>query len=168
MLARQALYCLSHASSPFCSGYFADSVWLFAEASLDHNPPILHFLLILIWQALEQQACATTPSFFPLRWGLANFLPRLFWNAILLISASYLVWDDRHEALHPAIDWDETHTVCPSWSSTSVLLISASKVARITGMSHWQLTCSFLFIFPVFLYVYVRTYEHKSSPHLPF
>jgi hypothetical protein len=27
-LARQALYCLSHSFSPFCSDYFADSVLL--------------------------------------------------------------------------------------------------------------------------------------------
>jgi hypothetical protein len=41
MLARQAFYPLSHAYSPFCSGYFGDRVLLFAQASLDCDPPIL-------------------------------------------------------------------------------------------------------------------------------
>jgi hypothetical protein len=32
---------LSHASSPVCCGYFGDGVSLFAQVSLDHDPPIL-------------------------------------------------------------------------------------------------------------------------------
>jgi hypothetical protein len=47
MLARQELNCLSHASSPFCSGYFGDRVLLFVQVSLDCDPPILCFLLSL-------------------------------------------------------------------------------------------------------------------------
>jgi hypothetical protein len=40
------------------------------------NPPILRFLpLLLGWQA-----SATTPSFFPLTWGLENCLPWLASN----------------------------------------------------------------------------------------
>jgi hypothetical protein len=35
-------------------------------------------------------------------------------------------------------------TICPSWLQTVILLISASWVARITGVSHW---CPALFIF---------------------
>jgi hypothetical protein len=34
--ARQALYCLSCTSSPFCAGYFGGRVSLSAQASLDH------------------------------------------------------------------------------------------------------------------------------------
>jgi hypothetical protein len=45
LLARQALYCLSHAFNPFCSGYFGDKISLFAHASLDDHPSILGFLL---------------------------------------------------------------------------------------------------------------------------
>jgi hypothetical protein len=29
------LYCLSHASNPFCSGYFGDRVSFFAQVDLD-------------------------------------------------------------------------------------------------------------------------------------
>jgi hypothetical protein len=35
---------LGHTSSPFCSGYFGDKVLLFAQATLDCDLPILHFL----------------------------------------------------------------------------------------------------------------------------
>jgi hypothetical protein len=44
VLARQALYFLSHSSSHFCSGYFGDrdSLLFFVQAGLDCNPPILH------------------------------------------------------------------------------------------------------------------------------
>jgi hypothetical protein len=31
-----------------------------------------------------------------------------------------------------------SQTICPGWLETSILLISASWVARITGMSHWH------------------------------
>jgi hypothetical protein len=44
MLMTQALYCLNHASSPLCSGYFGDRISLFAQTSLDSDPPILSFL----------------------------------------------------------------------------------------------------------------------------
>jgi hypothetical protein len=37
------LYCLSHVSSSFCSGYFEDRVLLFAQAGLDLDPHILSF-----------------------------------------------------------------------------------------------------------------------------
>jgi hypothetical protein len=34
--------------------------------------------------------------------------------------------------------WDRVSwTICPSWLRTLILLISASWVARITGVSHW-------------------------------
>jgi hypothetical protein len=39
--------CLSHASSPVCSGYFGDKFLLFAQTGLDCNPPILCFLASL-------------------------------------------------------------------------------------------------------------------------
>jgi hypothetical protein len=46
MFDRQVLYHLSHAFSPFCSGYFGDRVLLFAWTCVDQDP-ILHFLLSL-------------------------------------------------------------------------------------------------------------------------
>jgi hypothetical protein len=35
-------------------------------------------------------------------------------------------------------------TVCPRWLWTTILLISASWVARITGMSHWHPACDWV------------------------
>jgi hypothetical protein len=66
MLPRQVH--LSHNLSPSCSGYFRDRVLFFAQASLDYNPPIFCFLLLL-----GGQVCTTMPSFFPLRWVLKSF-----------------------------------------------------------------------------------------------
>jgi hypothetical protein len=31
-----------------------------------------------------------------------------------------------------------SRTVCPGWLQTLILLISASPIARITGVSHWH------------------------------
>jgi hypothetical protein len=72
VVARQALYCLSYAASPFCSGYVGERLSFFAQEGLNHDPPILCFLLPLGWQV-----CTTTPSLFPLRWGLANFFAQV-------------------------------------------------------------------------------------------
>jgi hypothetical protein len=44
VMARQALYSLSHTSS---SGYFGDRALLFVQAGLDHNPHILSFPSLL-------------------------------------------------------------------------------------------------------------------------
>jgi hypothetical protein len=41
------LYSSSRASIHFCSGYFGNRVLLFSQAGLDHDPPILHLLLLL-------------------------------------------------------------------------------------------------------------------------
>jgi hypothetical protein len=46
VFSRQTLYHLSHTFSLFfCSGYFGDEVLLFVLAGLEHNLPILSFLL---------------------------------------------------------------------------------------------------------------------------
>jgi hypothetical protein len=101
MLARQALYCLSHASSSFCSGYFGDRFSLFVLTSLDHNS-ILSFLLSLGWQL-----CTTTPSFFLLRWGShKTFCWGWTRTMMLLISAASVAWDGRQAPLHSTISWD--------------------------------------------------------------
>jgi hypothetical protein len=67
-LARQGLYCLSHTSSPFYSGYFGDKVLLFVLPGMDHDHTILHFLPHLRWQV-----CITKFSYW-LRWGIVNSL----------------------------------------------------------------------------------------------
>jgi hypothetical protein len=34
-------------------------------------------------------------------------------------------------------------TICPGWSQTTIILISASRVARISDVSHWVPSCFF-------------------------
>jgi hypothetical protein len=71
VLARQeALYCLSHTSRPFCSGYFGYRVSLFAQAGLDSNTPILSF----------SPSPPTPTPHPPLRQGLKNFFALLAWS----------------------------------------------------------------------------------------
>jgi hypothetical protein len=36
--------------------------------------------------------------------------------------------------------WRVSKAVCPGWPRTGIILISASQVARITGVSHWYPT----------------------------
>jgi hypothetical protein len=77
---KQVLYCLSHASNPFCSGYFGNSVLLFAQASLDHDP---------IFPGMT--GVHTMPSYFLLRWGVLqafSFWSGLAWIMTLPVSAS--------------------------------------------------------------------------------
>jgi hypothetical protein len=105
-LARQVLYCLSYDSSPFCSGYLvagrecshfllrlAWSMVLLFEASCHHwdDSHILHAQLFSHWGG-----------------GPINFFFYLdgTGSAILPISASHVIWDDRHTLPCPAIGWD--------------------------------------------------------------
>jgi hypothetical protein len=66
----------------------------------------------------------------------SHFFPELAWIIILLISVSWVAWDDKHIAPHLAVGWNGVSTTfCPDWPWTTTLPISASQVARITGMS---------------------------------
>jgi hypothetical protein len=94
----QVLCYLNQASSLFCSGYFGDRVTLFAQACLDHHPPILCSLLSLVWQVQT-----TMLSFFLLRWGLFQSFCLGWPGTAILISASHVAW---HIPLLPAISWD--------------------------------------------------------------
>jgi hypothetical protein len=42
-----------------------------------------------------------------------------------------------------------SQTICSDWPQTEILLVSASQVARITGMSHWHLAIIFHYLFPI-------------------
>jgi hypothetical protein len=73
---------------------------------------------------------------------------------LLLLFCSTGAWTQglHLELLHQPYFWKGffeigSHgTICPIWLQTSILLISASWVARITGVSHWYLApnCHFL------------------------
>jgi hypothetical protein len=79
-----------------------------------------------------------------LRKGL-HFLPMRPWTTILLFML-LCSWDDRHVPPCPPIGWDGVfRTFCPNWPWNAILLISASQVARITGVSHQCLTYKYIF-----------------------
>jgi hypothetical protein len=90
-LARQVLYHLSHAPSPFCFGYFWDK--------------FSHFML---WTR-------TLPFMLPIQlgWQKDSTAP-----SFLLFVMVFL------------------RTFCQGWHGTMILLISASRVARVTGVTH--------------------------------
>jgi hypothetical protein len=120
---------------------------------------------ILLPQPLSQ-VFVTTPSIsgrdfllLLLRWSFPDFFPGLAsQTSILPISTSWVaviiffffgwtwVWTQVQTtwATPPALSvkvfifWDTlSQTICPGWLWTTILLISASWVARITGVSHW-------------------------------
>jgi hypothetical protein len=130
VLAKQALYHLRYNHSPFCSGYFGHRVLLFAQVSLDPDPPILGFLLLPGWQAH-----ASMPSFW-LTQGLSNFYPPgLPGTAVLSISASHIVWGACHHT-QLLFEIGVLLIFLPVWPPTLFLPISSCQVATIIGMSH--------------------------------
>jgi hypothetical protein len=52
------------------------------------------------------------------------------------ISASSVAWDNRYLTRNLAIGWDGGLWTCRGRPWTAILLISASQVARITGVSY--------------------------------
>jgi hypothetical protein len=126
---------MSHTSSSFCFSCFWDRVSLYALACLDSDIPIIHPTVATL------TGRTTMSKFFPLRWGLPNFLLGLVWNSHLPYLSLSCCWDGRCVPLHPGIDWDGVlGTFCPSWLQTAILPISASQIVRITGVSHLYLS----------------------------
>jgi hypothetical protein len=77
MLARQALYCLSHTSSPYYSGYFEDKFSLFAQASL-HCGPI--YSSHNSWGDRHASPCSAFAIEMGRGWVLQTFCLWLPWN----------------------------------------------------------------------------------------
>jgi hypothetical protein len=96
--------------------------------------PTINFSPSLGWQA-----CATMLSFFPLRWGLANFLLGLPGTMIFLILVSCIAGMISIRPCTQLLVEIWSQTFCLDWPQTVILLISASQVARITGMNYWWL-----------------------------
>jgi hypothetical protein len=66
----------------------------------------------------------------------SHFLPRLNWNRDPPCLSLPHSWANSHVSPHPDIGWDGIlWTICPSWPQIAILLISASQVAKITGLS---------------------------------
>jgi hypothetical protein len=76
---------------------------------------------------------------FLLRWGLMNFiLPRLTWNYYSPDLSLLWSWNDKSHASVPSYWLRLGLTNFFAWGSpqTAILLITTSKVARITDKSH--------------------------------
>jgi hypothetical protein len=119
-------------SSPFTRVIF--KVSLLTQANLHYNPPILCFRLYL-----GGQVYTTTRSFFPIKIGISWLFFCLGWpgTTVFPISASPVVWGDRHTTLHPAVSWDgASWSVCLDWPLKHSPPVSASQFARIAGVSH--------------------------------
>jgi hypothetical protein len=68
---------------------------------------------------------------------LQTVLPGLDETHNLQISVSHVAWDDRHTPLCPGIGWDGVSLIFfQGWPQTRILWLSASQVARITGIRH--------------------------------
>jgi hypothetical protein len=63
---------------------------------------------------------------------------------------------------------DILQIICPSWPWTTILLISASQVARITGVCHWCPATSYRLFVYVFIYAFLAwsfgVISQKSLP----
>jgi hypothetical protein len=83
--------------------------------------------------------CSTTLAMPPALVIWLHFLFRLIWTAVLLFYASHCSWHDRHEWLCPTFfQWiGVSQIILHSWLGVMILLISASQVAKIAGVSHW-------------------------------
>jgi hypothetical protein len=73
---------------------------------------------------------ATHPAFFPLGWKL------FAWNHDPLDLSLLSSWG--WQVCTTAPNFSLRCGLCPGWPQTTVLLISASKVVRIIGVSHWH------------------------------
>jgi hypothetical protein len=111
-----------------CSGNFQDRVLLFCLSQLcpqssnfmlptvSHNDQLFFWLKGILQTFLFRLAWNHNPPDL-------SFLHRLGWQACTSIPNYWLRWD--------------LVNFCPSWTSTTILLISASQVARIMGVNHW-------------------------------
>jgi hypothetical protein len=105
-----------------------------------------------------------------------NFFPSIICkNPMSLFFCGSEVWTQglHLEPLHQSlfvmgfVKIGSRELFCPGWLETLILLISASWVVRITGMSHWCLTIC-LFIIPLYTSEIVLVFNRKSYTHIWF
>jgi hypothetical protein len=103
---------------------------------------------VLARQALYHFSHAPSPFCFRCFFNRVSRLcpgwPRWRYKDIVGLLCS---WDDSHAPTCPAfIDWKTvSKTFCPGWPQTTILLISAFQVVRITGVSHCAWPMYFLY-----------------------
>jgi hypothetical protein len=130
VLARQSATPPESRLQPFCSWLFWSSNLAFCPGQT--GPRSFYFMLPSV-------ACSAMPSFS--HWD--GVLQTYFFAWTGLEPQSSPSYPSKHLGMTgtrppcPTIDWDEfSLTFCLGWPGT-ILRISASQVARITGVSHW-------------------------------
>jgi hypothetical protein len=129
-LARQVFYPLSHASSPFCCGYFWDRALLFARASLDCDSST--YASRHRWGDSCGPPCpASSP--LPHHWDEVSwtyFLPGPAWTRTLLSTLPTVAgMTGTHHHIQLLVELVVSRTFCLGW------LPDLSFPSRITGMS---------------------------------
>jgi hypothetical protein len=99
----------------------------------------------------------------------ATWLSFFFFCAVLGFELRASPWATPPALFCDGIFWDRvSQTICPGWLRTTILLISAYWVARITGMSHWHLASNILLFYRFCLctYSFWEAVDSLSSYHL--
>jgi hypothetical protein len=117
---------------------------------------------------------AMPPAFFALVTFQIGFCIYAWTNHNPPIYTFQSSWDDRCSSPRPS--WWRWHLskfffFCLCWPQTTTLLMSASQVIRIMGMSHWAWLGSATLLFFAVLGFELRAYTlsyYASSPHPPF
>jgi hypothetical protein len=88
---------------------------------------------------------STSPFCIGYFWDRVSFYARAAWIVILLFELPCRTWmTDMYHYPQLLIEMGVSRTFCLGWPQTLILPISASLVARITGVSHHTWPCAFL------------------------
>jgi hypothetical protein len=97
-------------------------------------------------------------------------LRQLFFFFFAVLGLELRAFTLRHSPIPIFCDrvfWDRaSQTICPGWFRTVILLIFASWVARMTGVSHWCLEAALFFRYPRWFYPSVRVMNHWKGKEL--
>jgi hypothetical protein len=122
---RQIFYCLSQSASPCVCGVGCVCVCVRAR--------------VCVCVCVRARVCVCVCMCVCVLGVFALRSLKLFARAGLKLQSSWSVYVCvcMYLCVYVGCFWDKvTQTICPGWPQTSVLLISASQVARLTGMSH--------------------------------
>jgi hypothetical protein len=105
--------------------------------------PVLGFeLRALYWLSRSSTTWATPPALSTT--PLPSFFSSLFFSTGAWTQDLYLEPLQQSFFCNRVFQDRVLRIICPGWLRTAILLISASRVARITGVSHWHPASKFL------------------------
>jgi hypothetical protein len=162
-----------------CILYLSICAYSSLSTCVSSSHPFLHFISTCVYKSLLNSAYPSTPmSTHPSTTSTRPFLcissslflhlsfflaPGFELRACMLSHSSSLSFFCE-VFLRDRVSW----TILPGWLQMAmILLISASWVARITGMSHWCLALFSIFIYSsISLYLSIYLSIHLSSVYL--